>query len=337
MKIGLTYDLRDDYLKEGLTEEETLEMDSVTTIEALVNTIAELGYEVIKIGNVKSLIKKLAYGERWDLIFNIAEGVYGMGREAQVPAILDAYQIPYTFSDTIVMAVALQKAMTKRIASDLGVLTADFYSVRTEEDILKVNLSYPLFAKPVAEGTGRGISDRSIIYDKKQLEEVCVELLHKYHQPVLVETYLPGREFTVGILGTGHNSEAIGTIEIIIKPQYDIEVYGFKAKEFCEELIEYRPITGIIAEKAKKMALTVHKGINCRDASRVDIKEDEHGNLHFLEINPLAGLHPTHSDLPTICSFFDISYKELIKRILFSAQQRIRPKQADIIVEEKFA
>ena len=325
MKIALTYDLRDDYLREGMTEEETAEMDSISTIEALEGTISSLGYEIEKVGNIKSLITKLATGQRWDLVFNIAEGVYGMGREAQVPAVLDAYRIPYTFSDTIVLAVALQKALTKRIVSDLDIPTSDFYSVRTEDGISKVNLPFPLFAKPVAEGTGRGVNNRSIINNKAELEETCLDLLRTYQQPVLVERYLPGREYTVGIIGSGPKAEAVGVMEVVLKPVSDVEVYGFKAKELCEQLIEYKPAYGEAAEKAKEMALIVHKGINCRDSSRVDFKEDEQGHLQFLEINPLAGLHPSHSDLPIICSFFNIPYKELIKRIIDSAKERIAP------------
>ncbi len=323
MKVGLTYDLRDDYLKEGFSEEETAEMDSLFTIEALEGAITSLGYNIQRIGNIKSLVSKLAAGERWDLVFNIAEGVYGMGREAQIPAILDAYRIPYTFSDTVVLAVALQKALTKRIVSDLGIATPEFYSVRTEDSISKVNLPYPLFAKPVAEGTGRGISDSSIINNKEELEKVCLRLYRTYKQPVLVEKYLPGREYTVGILGSGKRSHAVGVIEVILKPQSDIEVYGFEAKENCEYLVDYVPVHGKVAEKAIEMALTVHKGINCRDSSRVDIKEDEEGELQFLEINPLAGLHPTHSDLPIICSYFGISYQDLIRRIIDSTKERI--------------
>lgn len=323
MKLGFTYDLRDDYLREGFSEEETAEMDSLFTIEALEDVITRLGYNIQRIGSVKNLISKLAEGERWDLVFNIAEGVYGMGREAQVPAILDAYRIPYTFSDAIVLAVALQKAFTKRIASDLGVSTAGWYSVRTEENISQVRLPFPLFAKPVAEGTGRGVSDKSIINNKEELEKICCNLLSKYKQPVLVEKYLPGREFTVGIVGTGNKAEAIGVIEILVKPEAEVNVYGFVAKELCESMVDYLPVADDQGERAKELALIVHRGLNCRDSSRVDFKENEKGELQFLEINPLAGLHPTHSDLPIIGGFFGVSYEELIYRIIESAKERL--------------
>ena len=323
MKIGFTYDLRDDYLAEGLSEEATAELDSLETIDILDETISGLGHDVERIGNIKSLVKRLASGERWDLVFNIAEGLYGLGREAQVPALLDAYCIPYTFSETIVQAVALQKALTKRIVLDLGIPTAEFHPVRTTDDIANVQLSYPLFAKPVAEGTGRGISGRSIINNFSELDEVCRNLLEKYKQPVLVERYLPGREITVGVLGTGSKAKAVGAMEIIVKSSAPEDVYGFVAKEMCEHYVEYKQVFGDIAEKAKNMALVVHRGINCRDSSRIDFKESESGELMFLELNPLAGLHPTHSDLPMLCTNAGMSFQELIKAIIDSALERV--------------
>jgi len=268
-------------------------------------------------------VRRLAAGHSWDLVFNIAEGVYGLGREAQVPAILDAYRIPYTFSETIVQAVALQKALTKRIVLDLGIPTPDFHPVRTVKDIGDVNLLYPLFAKPVAEGTGRGISNRSIINDHSELDKTCRYLLAKYDQPVLVERFLPGRELSVGMLGTGAKAKAVGALEIIVKSSSPEDVYGFRAKEECEHFVEYRQAKGESAAKAMEMALAVHKGINCRDSSRVDFKESEDGELQFLEINPLAGLHPTHSDLPMLCTNAGISYQELIKAIIDSAKERL--------------
>ncbi len=324
MKVGLTYDLRDDYILEGFTEEETAEMDSISTIESLEETIISLGYEVERIGNIKSFVNRIAAKESWDLIFNIAEGIYGLGREAQVPALADAYRIPYTFSDTIVLAVSLQKALTKRIVSDLGIATPDFYSVRSKEAISNVRLPYPLFAKPVAEGTGRGITNKSIINNPKELREVCLNLLETYHQPVLVERYLSGREFTVGIIGTGNNAEVAGVMEIVVNPSFDENVYGFKAKELCEKFVEYKTVSSSIAEEAGKMALTIHRGINCRDASRVDLKCNEKGELEFLEINPLAGLNPSHSDLPILCTLSGIKYQDLINRIIESAKERIK-------------
>ena len=206
MLIGLTYDLRQDYLSMGFSEDETAEFDRIDTIEAIENVLNEIGHQTERIGNIWSVTKALSLGKRWDLVFNIAEGLYGIGREAQVPALLDAYKIPYTFSDPLVLALTLHKGMTKRVLRDLGIPTPDFAEVNSVRDIRNINLPYPLFAKPIAEGTGKGITAASRIENRKQLETVCRQLLNDYQQPVLVETFLPGREFTVGIVGTGENA-----------------------------------------------------------------------------------------------------------------------------------
>src|SRR5262245_26456090 len=158
MRVGLTFDLRDHYLAAGYSAEDTAEFDNIETIEALAGALERLGHEVDRIGTVRQLAQRLVAGDRWDLVFNIAEGLRGIGREAQVPALLDAYEIPYTFSDPMVMGLALHKGMTKHVLRDRGVPTAPFALVADPSDVAAVNLPYPLFAKPVAEGTGKGIT-----------------------------------------------------------------------------------------------------------------------------------------------------------------------------------
>ena len=126
MKIGLTYDLRSDYLAQGFGLEETAEFDRVETIDELAGALERLGHEVVRIGNVRALASALTSGERFDLVFNIAEGLHGFGREAQVPALLDAFGIPYTFSDPLTQALGLDKAVAKQVVRDAGVPTAPF-------------------------------------------------------------------------------------------------------------------------------------------------------------------------------------------------------------------
>ncbi|MEK7244000.1 MAG: D-alanine--D-alanine ligase, partial [Thermodesulfobacteriota bacterium] len=156
MKIGITYDLRDDYIAEGYTEEETAEFDHPRTIDAIEEALRDLGYETDRIGHLRALTRRLVAGDRWDLVFNIAEGLRGFGREAQVPALLDAWEIPYTFSDPLVLSLTLHKGLTKRVIRDFGIPTPDFAVVETPEEIAAMALPFPLFAKPVAEGTGKG-------------------------------------------------------------------------------------------------------------------------------------------------------------------------------------
>jgi D-alanine-D-alanine ligase len=324
LRTGITYDLRDDYIAEGYNEEEAAEFDRADTIEAIEQTLQDLGYTTDRIGNIKSLVKRLACGDRWDIVFNIAEGMEGLGREAQVPAILDVYNIPYTFSDPLILSLTLHKGMTKHVVRDLGIPTPDFMVVHEENDIDKVALPFPLFAKPVAEGTSKGISAQSKITSRKQLSLICRSLLTAFRQPVLVERFLPGREFTVGIVGTGKDAVALGIMEVHLKDDAEKGVYSYINKENCEELVEYRLADDSMAQRVQETALAAWRGLGCRDAGRVDIRADKKGLPHFLEINPLAGLHPDHSDLPIICKLAGIAYHELVNMIMESAQKRIQ-------------
>ncbi len=324
MKFGLTYDLRQDYLAAGYSEDETAEFDRPDTIMAIESTLHDLGHETDRIGNVRALVHRLAAGARWDCVFNIAEGLRGVGREAQVPALLDAYDIPYTFSDPLVLALSLHKGLTKRVLRDLGLRTADFCVVESEADLAHVNLTYPLFAKPVAEGTAKGIDANSKITTPAELAAVCRRLLATYQQPVLVETYLPGWEFTVGIVGTDAEAEALGTLEVVLLKGAEPHSYTYVNKERCEELCEYRLVTDGWARRCEALALAAWRGLGCRDGGRVDLRAGSDGELYILELNPLAGLHPEHSDLPILCHQIGLPYLELIRRIVVSAERRMR-------------
>ena len=328
MLIGLTYDLRDDYLNAGFSKEDTAEFDSEAVILGIEGALGALGYRTERIGNIRSLIRKLDRGDTWDLVFNIAEGLRGFGREAQVPALLDAYDIPYTFSDPLVLSLTLHKGMTKRVIRDLGIPTPDFRVIETRRDAEKIDLPLPLFAKPVAEGTGKGIDAASKISQRDHIVPVCRGLLGRFNQPVLVETFLPGREFTVGIVGTGENATVIGVMEVLLRQEAEQDAYSFLNKERFEDLVEYRLVKDEASKKAEAVALASWRGLGCRDAGRVDLRSDENAVPNFIEVNPLAGLHPVHSDLPILCYLAGVTYRELIEMIIESAQGRLqrRPK-----------
>lgn len=325
MLIGLTYDLRDVYLAWGYGEEETAELDRIDTIEHLERALRALGHQPDRIGHARELVARLAAGDRWDLVFNISEGLHGRGREALVPALLDHYGIPYTFSDPLVMAVTLDKAVTKRVVRDAGLYTPDFALVERLDDVKRVSLAPPLFVKPVAEGTGKGVTPASILRRRKDLAPACRELLERYRQPVLVEKLLPGRELTVGIWGTGDDAAVIGTLDVVLLDGAEEDVYSYVNKERCEELVEYRlaPADDPVVAAAEDLALASWRLLGCRDAGRVDLRCDAAGRPAFLEVNPLAGLHPEHSDLPILCNRLEIPYLELISRIVASAAARV--------------
>ncbi|MCC6581219.1 MAG: D-alanine--D-alanine ligase [Phycisphaeraceae bacterium] len=326
MLIGLTYDLRRDYLAEGYGEEETAEFDRPDTIDAIEAALQQLGHQTQRIGHMRHLMKALLDGRRWDMVFNIAEGLYGFGREAAIPAILDQYRIPYTFSDALVLSMTLHKGVCKRVARDAGVPTPAFTVVQSARDIAAVNLPLPLFVKPVAEGTGKGVTPKSIVRSWADLDTQCRLLLERYRQPVLVETLLPGREFTTGIVGTGDKARALGTMEIILLKNAEAEVYSYVNKEECETLVEYRLADAKadpVVKEAEEVAVQSWRALDCRDAGRVDLRCDPHGRPQFIEVNPLAGINPVHSDLPILCDKLGLPYLELIRQIVDSALERV--------------
>lgn len=327
MLVGITYDLRSEYLAMGYGEEETAEFDRDDTIEAIEDALRLIGHETRRIGHARSLVEALAAGERWDLVFNIAEGLHGIGREAQVPAILDAYNIPYTFSDPLVMSLTLHKGLTKRVIRDAGLPTPDFAVIQSRDDLVEVNFKPPWFIKPVAEGTGKGITESSRMENRAELVTACAQMLPRYPDGLQVEAYLPGREFTVGVLGTGRKARAVGALEVILLAEAEKGCYSYKNKEFCEELVEYRLVNAsddIQVEQAEDLALAAWRTLGCRDGGRVDLRCDADGAPNFIEVNPLAGLHPYHSDLPILCDKMGITYVELIGEIVDSAALRVK-------------
>lgn len=331
MKVGLTYDLRAEYLALGYNDQETAEFDRADTIDAIEGSLQALGHATERIGHVINLTRQLVSGKRWDMVFNIAEGLRGFGREAQVPALLEVYDIPYTFSDPLVMSLSLHKGHTKRVIRDAGVPTADFLVVEDGRQIGEVSFAPPYLVKPVAEGTGKGITPASIVGRPEDLGPPCVELIDAYHQPVLVEAFLPGREFTVGLLGTGAAATAIGTIEVHLRAAAQPLIYSYQNKENCEELVDYRLVDAAgdaTVREAEAIALQAWRVLGCRDAGRIDLRCDAQGKPQFMEVNPLAGMHPEHSDLPIICSQIGMPYQTLIEKIVASARRRLPSQQS---------
>jgi len=322
IKVGLTYDLKADYLSLGYTNDEVAEFDSPETIEALDSTISSLGFEVIRIGNIFSLVDFLSTGKRCDLVFNICEGMYGIAREAQVPCLLDAYQIPYVFSEPDILNLTLDKGLTKLFLGQAGVPTAEFKVVSQLSELQNIDIPFPLFVKPVAEGTSKGIDGFSLVSNQIQLEESVNYLLRTYRQPVLVESFLPGREFTVGITGSGDETKAIGTMEILLNEHAPHPIYSSSVKKDWEKYASYKIVNDPVAMECAEIAVEVWKRIKGKDAGRIDFRLDEFGKPNFIEVNPLAGLNPTYSDLPILAQLNGISYNQLISEIMNSAVKR---------------
>jgi D-alanine-D-alanine ligase len=325
MKIGLTYDLRSEYLSMGYSEEETAEFDKEETIDGIETALQNLGYDTERIGHHQALMRQLLEGKTWDMVFNICEGMFGDGRESLVPALLDAWQIPYVFSGPATLAVSLNKALCKHIIRDSGIPTPDFCIVSSPADLDKKKPDFPLFVKPISEGTGKGISEHSLVNTDDEFKTACTDLLNRFRQPVLVETYLPGREFTAGIVGNGDDARVIGVMEIIFHPDVP-EIYSFYNKANYEDTVSYQNVSGKLYDQCAKIALQAWNAIGAFDAGRVDLKANEKGKPEFMEINPLAGLNLYHSDLPILAHMNGINFQQLIAEIMRTAEKRIFKK-----------
>jgi D-alanine-D-alanine ligase len=323
MKIGLTYDLRSWYIDRGYSMDETAEFDKQDTVDALANSLKLMGYETEPVGNAFQLIEALAAGKRWDMVFNIAEGLYGDGRESVVPAILDQYKIPYVFSGPVIMGLSLNKHIAKLIVAASGVPVSPGSLIANLNDLDRLNLNYPLFVKPVSEGTGKGITKKSLVNTPVELEEMVKWILGEFHQPALVEEYLPGREFTVGIIGYGEEAVAIGGMEVICANNLP---YSVEVKENYQNYCTYKTLDSDIVDECKSVALRAWKALDAVDAGRVDLKADRFGRICFIEANPLAGLNPVHSDLPILSRMYGIQYQTLMEMIISAAMKRLKVK-----------
>ena len=202
--------------------------------------------------------------------------------ESEALAILDVFGIPYTFSDPVVMGITLNKGLTKSVIRDAGIPTPSFAVVGREADAAAIAFAPPYFVKPVAEGTSKGITAQSIVRERGALAPLCARLISEFRQPVLVETFLPGREFTIGVLGSGDTSEVVGTLEMGLRPGAESDVYSYANKEKCEELVQYilvRPEGDAAVAEAERFALAVWRSLGCRDAGRVDFRCDAEGRM----------------------------------------------------------
>ena len=319
-RLGLTFDLKADHLARGATAEDASEFEDEETVVALEAAARALGWEVERIGHVQALVQALAAGRRWDLVYNMAEGLRGFGREAQVPALLEAYDIPFTGSDSMVLAIALHKGMAKHVVRGLGIPTPDFAVVETEAQAAAVDLPFPLFVKPVAEGSSKGVHETSRVSDRAALLAACAESVRRFRQPALVETYLPGRELTVSIVGTGARAEVVGVLEAM--QDLTDAVYSYEIKVDWVGRVRYQLVDGPVGAVAKALALAAWRGLGCRDVGRVDLRGDAFGRLQFLELNPLPGQRPGVSDLCVTCDLLGIPYQDMVGRVIRSALER---------------
>lgn len=317
------------------------EFDRMETIQAIRSAIESDGHVTSFLQADATLPERL---KRFypDICFNIAEGTGGDAREAQVPALLEMLHVPYTASRVLANALALDKTMTKRIWRDAGLPTASFQEFVTGDEPLSKHLTFPLFVKPAREGTGMGMDGDSIVYDEQQLRKRVRWVVKTYHQPALVEDYLPGREFTVGVLGRADAAryslrpdlyDADGfhrfpILEVEASGSITPGVYGNLAKTLHDgdagipDFICPADVDPELAHKLQDLAIRGHLAVGAVDVSRLDIRLDAAGEPRLIEINSLPGLSPGFSDLCVIAEAEGVTYQELILEILYLGASR---------------
>jgi D-alanine-D-alanine ligase len=339
MRIGLAYNEKPD----SGGSDDYAEWDDPSTIDAVERALGFFG-SVVRLEADAFFPHKLSR-ERPDIVFNMAEGLHGPSRESHVPAMCEYLNVPYTGSDPLTLALALHKGRTKEILAFRGVPTAPFRVVERAADLDRLPIPFPLFVKPVAEGSGKGIFVNNLCDSPALLAERVLFLLERYAQPVLVETYLPGPEFTVAILGNGAAARCLPVVglDFGILPRDAAPVYGYEAKwiwDRPERPLEIFQCPARVAapqyREIERVALDAYHALACRDWCRVDVRVDRFGVPNIVELNPLPGILPDpamNSCFPKAARVAGLTYDELIQEVVQIAWQRITGRAVSVAAE----
>lgn len=347
MNVALTFNVKPE--RETFTEEVSpLLSDSNTQLQRSVDTYAEWDtWETIHA--VKTALETYhnvqlieadhdAYEKlkkcQCDIVFNIAEGFNGISREAQIPAMLEMLNLPYTGSDPLTLSICLDKARTKEILSYHKIPNAKFILVDRLDQIKDIRLNFPLIVKPVGEGSSKGIYSSSFVNNEKELSREVKRITIEYNQPALIEEFLSGREFTVAIIGNDSEAEVLPIIEISYKdfPSDFVPIYSYEAKwilDTREKPLDVfscpAKLDSLLERKIKQTALQTFKVLRCRDWARIDIRLDKNNIPNIIEINPLPGILPHPEDnscFPKAARTMGLSYNEMINKVLYAAAKR---------------
>jgi D-alanine-D-alanine ligase len=326
VRIGLTYNLKPD----GAAGDRFEEFDSIETIEALESALRACGHDPVRLGWGVPMLEKLSENGGVDAVFNLAEGVGGRGRESQVPATLEMLGIRCTGSDPIAIGITLDKALAKLMAKAHDIATAPWAVIPSPGasrhplptlwgegsrygEGKGEGLRYPLFVKPSSEGSSMGVTAKSLCHNEAELTEAVARV--RQYGPVLIEEFLPGNEYTIGIVG----GKVIGVMQVVPKTDQENFFYSIEVKRDYERQVEYR----IVDEpRVAAVALAIWNAFGLRDVARVDVRCDRDGLPNFVEVNPLPGVHPVRSDLVILAKGAGWTYDQLIARIMKSAEER---------------
>ncbi|KAE8398260.1 hypothetical protein BDV37DRAFT_263735 [Aspergillus pseudonomiae] len=350
--VALFYEIASTYRSRGYNPEDCLEFHPEETIDAIAASIESNGYEAVRVGDIQELVQRMAKGEheRWDIAFSVSEGMHGTGREAQIPGLLEAYQIPHVFSDAATLALCMDKGKTKMIFQQSGIATAPFAVVPafwTKADCKVMDLlemaphcqtlhgQFPLFIKPACEGASKGIYPLSKVNNLVELEEGIQTLQTRFpRQSILIEPFLAGSEYTVSVLGTGRSSRVIGTMHLNwdgpsgpkssdaeTAPSAHSDFFHSSNKSYVGKRVVTRQESAEV-QQAEDLALQAWRVLECCDIGRVDIRFGADGRPYVLEISPLPGFRPSGSALPVTALHNGMNHEMLIGKVLDSALER---------------
>jgi D-alanine-D-alanine ligase len=313
-------------------------IETIDHIRAAIETDGHQTFFIQADGNLPYALKQV----KPDICFNIAEGLGGDSREAQAPALLELLKIPYTGSRVLTNAISLDKNLTKRLWRDRNLPVATFQEFTFGDEPLRPELHFPLFVKPSREGTGMGVDAKAIVNNEAELRERAEYVIHTYNQPALVEAFLPGREFTVGVMGR-HDTilysrhpewydkdgfHRMPVLELDSSRSVTPGIYGIAAKaqsvgsEGAPGYLCPAPADPELSKKLQHLAYRAHVVLGALDISRTDIRLDDNGQPRLIEINTLPGLTPDYSDLCIQAASEGIAYEDLILEILYLGASR---------------
>jgi len=328
MRIGLAYDLKDDIeAGRNIPEDALEEYDSIKVVRAIAHNLRALGHRTVYLGGGRKFLEKILKA-RVDFVFNIAEGRGSLrSREAQVPAVLEMLNVPYSGSDPLTMATTLDKPLAKQIVSSAGVPTPPWVKIGSSLDLKQIrakDIPLPAFVKPAFEGSSKGIRLTSRADTVSRARAASIALLDKYGQPAIVEKYIEGDEITVGITGNSPPS-IVGIMRVVPKKKFKTFVYSLEVKRDWRNLVDYEcpaKLERTTLKRISEFSVKAYKALGCRDFARVDFRIATDGTPYFLEINPLPGLNPDSGDLPIMSYKVGWTYQRLIATILEAALAR---------------
>lgn len=308
-----------------------VEYDPPHTVELIKHGILATGHEYVFVEADENFVENLK-ALRPDLVFNRAEGLRGDSRESHVPAILEMLGIPYVGSNVLTTAIGLNKAWAKKVLLYHGISTPRFYVCKSDQEAERIKEGFPYILKPNEEGSSMGIIEENLVHNKTQLRTRLKQMIEEYQQPILIEQFIQGREFSTGLLGRpGQDPEVLSILEIDFSKFPEVGgIFGQRAKTVLDSLDHYI-CPAQISKKLKtllgRLSINVWYALDVKDFARIDFRMNDKEEIFFLEINPLPGMDfdTEENDLsfyPYMAMKSGYTYDELVRRLLESACAR---------------